>query len=519
MKSRQVSMKSGLTRRTVIQAMGIGAGMILGNELLFAKEKAPQTSSPRGGILRAAFPGSANNSLNVLQSTNSTINNVRARLLWDPLAEVDDEKISWRLMTSAESNKDSTLWTIKLRQGVTFSNGKKLTAKDVLYSLHSYTTQPGSQNGWLKPLDISSSHIEDDYTISLQLRRPVGTFDWLLAQAMFIFPEGTTDFDNAPGSGAYTLSSFNQDKSVLIAQHNYWDDSAGPYLDEIHLYSVEDSTARLNGLKAGQFDYSGGLTLLTAKTEKNNPLIKIWQSDHSQMSSLAFSMNLSKPPFNNPYVVDALKYGIDREAMVRSVTLGMGETANDSLGAGQAWFNSTLPTRQYDPEHSKALLKKSGLTSVTAMIRTTDYQYGTLESAILLLKQAKNAGFNLTLNRLPAADYYSDFTALLNTPLQTNSYHSMPLPVSLPFYYGKDAPWSFTGPAPQELTKLVNAMQKSKEEDLREKTAELQNWLWLYGGDAIFARIPSVAGSSPRVENVKAAGFFDSPLLRDAWLA
>lgn len=136
-----------------------------------------------------------------------------------------------------------------------------------------------------------------------------------------------------------------------------------------------------------------------------------------------------------------------------------------------------------------------------------------------MLKQARNAGFNLTLNRLPAADYYSDFTTLLNTPLQTNSYHSMPLPVSLPFYYGKDAPWSFTGPSSQELTKLVNAMQSSKMEGLREKMADLQHWLWLYGGDAIFARLPSVAGSSPRVENVKAAGFFDSPLLRDVWLA
>ncbi|EAU6350681.1 TPA: ABC transporter substrate-binding protein [Salmonella enterica] len=511
-------MKSGLTRRTVLQAMGIGTGLVLSNKLLFAGEK-KQEMYPRGGILRAAFPGSANNSVNVLLSTNSTINNVRARLIWDPLAEIDGGNISWRLMTSAESNHDATLWTIKLRQGVTFSNGQKLTAKDVLYSLHIYSTQSGSQNGWLKPLDISSSHIKDDYTLSLQLKRPVGTFDWLLAQAMFIFPEGTKDFTNAPGSGAFTLGAFNQDKSVLIAQHNYWDDNAGPYLDEIHLYSVEDSTARLNGLKAGQFDYSGGLTLLSARTEQKNPLIKIWQSDNSQMNSLAFSMNLSKPPFNNPDVVNALKYGIDREAMVRSVTLGMGEVANDSLGVGQTWFDSSLPVREYDPEHSKALLKKAGLTSVTAMIRTTDYQYGTLESAILLLKQARNAGFNLTLNRLPAADYYSDFTTLLNTPLQTNSYHSMPLPVSLPFYYGKDAPWSFTGPSSQELTKLVNAMQSSKMEGLREKMADLQHWLWLYGGDAIFARLPSVAGSSPRVENVKAAGFFDSPLLRDVWLA
>ncbi|ELW9443446.1 hypothetical protein R0595_002536 [Pluralibacter gergoviae] len=38
------------------------------------------------------------------------------------------------------------------------------------------------------------------------------------------------------------------------------------------------------------------------------------------------------------------------------------------------------------------------------------------------------------------------------------------------------------------------------------------------GGDAVFARIPSIAASTPAVGGVRAAGFFDYPLLRDAWL-
>jgi peptide/nickel transport system substrate-binding protein len=511
-------MNQGLTRRTLIKAMGITAGMGMTNSIA-TLAWADDVNPIRGGVLRAAFAGSSSDSTNVLRSTNSNIDYVRARLIWDSLAEIDDQKIVWRLMESAEPNSNATRWTLKIRRGVTFSDGRKLTSKDVIFSLRTWLSQPGSQSGWLKPLDLNASRVEDESTLTLQLNKPVGTFDLLLAQSIFIFPEGTQDFNAAIGSGPYSLKSWSQDESILQARRDYWDSAnGGPWLDEIHLYAISDTSARLNGLKAGQFDYAGGMTLLTARAEQSNPALKLWHSSKAEMSNLALSMNLSKPPFNQPEVVEALKYSIDREAMVRAVTMGLGEVANDALGVGQPWFNTELPVRHYDVDRAKTILKKAGLTSVKASIRTSDYEYGTAESATLLLRQAKGAGFDLSLNRVPAADYYSDFNLLLNTPLQTNLYRPMPLPVALPFYYGSEAPWSFTGPASPELDKLMNAMQAARGNELRSRTAEVQQWLWQHGGDAVFARIPSIAASTPSVSGIRAAGFFDYPLLRDAWL-
>ncbi|QTP14845.1 ABC transporter substrate-binding protein [Serratia symbiotica] len=508
----------GLTRRTLIKTMVIGAGISLSNGFLplaWADEPKPN----RGGVLRAAFASSSSDSTNVLRSTNSNIGYIRARLVWDSLAEVDNQRIVWRLMESADPNRDATRWTVKLRQGVTFSDGHKLTSKDVMFSLRTWLSQPSSQNGWLKPLDLAASRLEDDHTLTLQLHKPVGSFDLLLAQSIFIFPENTQDFAAAIGSGSYTLKSWSQDKSVLQARSDYWDAAnGGPWLDEIQLYSMSDTAARLNGLKAGQFDYVGGMASLTARAEQANPAVKLRHSPKSEMSNLAFSMNLSKAPFNQPEVVEALKYAIDREMMVRVVTMGLGEVANDTLCAGQPWFNTDLPVRHYDPERARSLLQKAGVKSVAATIRTSDYEYGTAESATLLLRQAKGAGFDLRLDRVPAADYYSDFNLLLNTPLQTNLYHPMPLPVALPFYYGSAASWSFTGPATPQLDGLINAMQAARADALRQRVADVQHYLWQQGGDAVFARIPSIAASAPGVFGVKAVGFFDYPLLRDAWL-
>lgn len=510
-------MHQGLTRRTLIKAMGIGAGVVVGGSfspLAWADEQ-----PVRGGVLRAAFAGSASDSTSVLNSTTSNLAYVRARIVWDSLAEIDNDRIVWRLMTSAEPNKDATEWTLKIRPGVTFSNGHALTAKDVFFSLKVWKSQPGSQSGWLKPLDLAASQVVDGETLRLKLNKPVGSFDLLLAQSIFIIPDGTTNLANAPGSGPYVLKSWSSEKSVLQARGDYWDAGrGGPWLDEIQLFAISDAAARLNGVKAGQLDYAGGMALLTARAEKGNPGLHLWHSASNEMSNLAFSMNLSKAPFNRPEVVEALKYAIDRETMVRAVTMGFGAVANDALGAGQPWFNAGLPVRHYDPEKAKSLLKRAGLADVEAEVRTSDYEYGTAESATLLLRQAKAGGFNLRLNRIPAQDYYSDFSLLLNTPLQTNLYRPMPLPVALPFYYGSGAPWPFTGPATPALDNLMNAMQAARGDALRARVADVQQWLWQQGGDAIFARIPSVAASTPAVAGVRGAGFFDYPLLRDAWL-
>ena len=138
-------MQKRLTRRTLIKAMGIGAGAALvgGAPLAWGAEDKPL----KGGMLRAAFAGSASDSTSVLNSTGSNLAYVRARLIWDSLAEIDGDRIVWRLMTSAEPDKDATLWTLKIRRDVTFSDGRRLTAKDVFYSLKVWKSQPGSQSG------------------------------------------------------------------------------------------------------------------------------------------------------------------------------------------------------------------------------------------------------------------------------------------------------------------------------------------------------------------------------------
>ncbi|MGW2373492.1 ABC transporter substrate-binding protein [Kitasatospora sp. NPDC001683] len=197
----------------------VGAGVVLGSGLLTAcssgssaraplATQSPTASAPprRGGKLRAAFAGSSAESTSVLQATGSAIDYVRARLIWDTLGEIEGSAPVWRLAESVEPNADATRWTVRLRDGATFSDGRKLTAQDVLFSLRALASSPTVQSGLLGGLDAGASAVRDG---------PDGFFDLVLAQSMFVFPDGTTDLAHAPGSGPFVLKSWTAGSSSL----------------------------------------------------------------------------------------------------------------------------------------------------------------------------------------------------------------------------------------------------------------------------------------------------------------
>lgn len=510
-------MFQGVSRRSLIKNIGLLAGSSLFSNSLYSMDKITSSPPGKGGVLRAAFTGSNSGPANVLTATRTPLGYVRARLIWDTLADSQNGKIEYRLMESAEPDSSSTRWTLKIRPGITFSDGRTLSARDVLYSLQQLAAAPGAQSGWLAPLDVSASRVQDSQTLMLQLKQPVGAFDWRLAQGMMIFPADSKSGLSALGSGAWILGEQNATVTQLLPRHDYWDAASGPWLDRIELYAVDDMNARMNGLKAGQFNYVAGIGLVNAHSEQRNSEVQVLVAPKDEWGSLVFSMNLSTEPFNRQEVVDALKLAINREEMARILGFGFGQSANDALGVGQHWYTPDLPQRHYDPEQAKVLLQRAGIVP-RASIRTSNFTWGLAESATLLLRQSAPAGFSLTVNKLPVADFYSDMAALMNAPLKTSTFHAMPLPVALPFYYGSAAPYSFTGPASPQLDVLMKTLQAARGDAMTQAIHDVQHYLYQHGGDAIFARLPSVALATKDVRGIRSGGVFEYPLLRGAWL-
>lgn len=503
----------GISRRRLLLATGVlGAGCLPFTSSLLAQEAPPVRR--RGGVLRAAFTGKTSAPLNILTATESPLSFVRARLVWDTLAEIHQGEIRYRIMESAETDKTATRWHLKIRRGVIFSDGTPLTSRDVFDSLQMMAANPTVQSASLAPVDFPASHIDDDYSLTLMLKQPVGAFNLHLALAMFVFPRHNPRI----GSGGWFIDSCDENLCRLKPVTAYWDESQAPLLDEIRLYGVDDMTARVNGLKAGQFDYITMVPLINAITERNNPAIKVVLADKVEWGDLGFVMNITRPPFNQPDVVEAFRLSIDRQAMVKTLTFGMGEVANDLFGAGQIWFNDQLPVRPYDPEKARGLLKRAGMDSVSQAIRSSNYEWGMMESATLLLRQAKPAGFNLSINKIPVPDYYSDMQALIEAPVKSMRFGGPGLlPVTLGHFYGSKTMYPFSGVSGEKVDQLLETLQRAQGEAIIPAVQDIQEYLYYHGGDAVFVRMPAVALSAPKLNGIQSAGSFDYPQLRAAW--
>jgi peptide/nickel transport system substrate-binding protein len=518
------------SRRGFLRAAGGAAVLAAGTGLLAACGGAASADPsgagapppPRkGGTLRAAFIDGSNSSPSVLLSTQSALSYTRARMIWDSLGEVVGGVPQWRIAESVSPNADATQWTVKVRRGITFHSGKPVTAADVAYSLKTFVDKQARQSQWLYDIDFASVRTPDQYTLVLPMKQPNGLMDLILALAIFVFPDGTTDFDKAEGSGPFTDGGYTPgQQALLIRNDHYWDaDHGGPYLDQLILVNATESNARMNGLKAGQFDYAANVQLAAARSERANPAVRIIVPTKDLWSDVVINANVAQQPFTDPRITQALHYAVDRASLLKTVALGYGEIGNDLYCKHDTSYDDSLPQYQYDPEKAKSLLAAAGHSDLRLTVRTSPYQYGMLETAAAWVSQAAAAGITVTTNSVAPNDFYSNPQVFATTPLQCFVSPSQPLALQELTTYGSQAEGASSGMT-TSVDPLMSAVKTAVDPDHR-RTAltKLQEYLYHNSGQVIPIRIPDLAATTSKVYGVKPQGFADYPSFRDAYLA
>ena len=180
----------------------------------------------RGGDFRLGVTGGG--AKDIMDGQNIITKPDQARLLtaWETLLTFDDE---YQLTTDglAESvEQDSpTQYTIVLQKGIEFSNGKELTADDVVYSLQRIGTEDNGLTGYAATatMDIKNLKKVDKYTVQLPLLSPDSTIPQTLASYTFgIVPVDyeafSGDASTQIGTGAYILKSFTPEKVKWLVE-------------------------------------------------------------------------------------------------------------------------------------------------------------------------------------------------------------------------------------------------------------------------------------------------------------
>ncbi|MGL5749341.1 MAG: ABC transporter substrate-binding protein, partial [Paraclostridium sp.] len=216
------------------------------------------------------------------------------------LVKIDkDGNIVPGIAESWEKSEDGKTWTFKLRNNAKWSNGDSVTAKDFEYSWKR-TLDPATAStygfimydivgakdynlGKVDNADNVGIKAVDDYTLQVELVRPVHYFDSLMFFKSFLpqnqkiveqfGQEYGTDKDKIVFNGPFTLSEWKlEDIYVMSKNPGYWDASSVK-VDKINTKIVKDANAALNLYETGDIDIVG-LTSENVDKYKESPEFK-----------------------------------------------------------------------------------------------------------------------------------------------------------------------------------------------------------------------------------------------------
>lgn len=380
-----------------------------------ASESAEGTGPVPGGILRVGAGGGAADILDA-QHIISKSDITRQVTTFEPLMSFSPDYvpeytngIAQDVTANAADN-----YTIKLKDGVKFSNGNLVTADDVIYSMTRCLDVDLALYGGaaLRPiLEASGLTKIDDQTVQVQLMQDVSNFkEALCAYVLAIVPVGYQRFDGdvatQVGTGPYMLTEFEiGKKSVHVRNPHYWD-TGKPYFDEVHIFSFGDGDSMLAALLADQIDVAGDISAASMETVGGTDGYATVNAAGG--SWLDFVMAVDQEPFTDVRVRQAFRLMVDRPAMVEQVLAGYGSIANDLFSPLDANYAKELPQRVQDLPAAMALLAEAGQSDLVIDLFTTPDTAALVDMCHLFAEQAKGAGVTVNVQVLDSGTYWGD---------------------------------------------------------------------------------------------------------------
>jgi peptide/nickel transport system substrate-binding protein len=495
--------------------------MIIVAVMALALSAFPAMAEKKGGILKFAVP-SVKPGLDPARATTGDGYMLTA-LIFSNLTRVSHElKPEPQLAHKWEANADSSEWTFHLVKNAKFSNGRAVTAHDVKFSFDRILDPKTASKGRKAMGPITEITAKDDHTVVIKLKGPYADLPLQLATtfARVIAKENLEDISHKPiGSGPYILKEYIPgNKAILVKNPNYFEKGL-PYLDEIHQIYIKEYAAQVSALKTGEIDIMYFAPVEIVDQLKSDPNIDVRIVAAPSFQPLVMFVN--EKPFNNVKVRQALRFALDREAMLEAATGGFGALGNDTpVGPSNPYYNKALPQRKRDLAKSKKLLAEAGATGVEISIFTSTGRPGLEPAAIVAQQNLNEAGFKAKIESVEIARLYKDIlrNPAPNRTSQNNWFGRATIDETLTPFFTTKATWNFSGYSNPEVDDLLDKARSRTDFAGRKKLYDrVQEILYNEGPTAVPYFKNYVSAVRKEVKNYKLipVQYVD---LRDTWI-
>ncbi|MGV9292542.1 ABC transporter substrate-binding protein [Amycolatopsis sp. NPDC003676] len=356
----------------------------------------------------------------------------------------------------APDPKDASTWTIRVRDGVEFHNGKTLGADDVMFTINRILDPKlgAAAAALLGAIDPAGLKKLDKRTVRLKLKYPNSQLADGFTSFCGVVPVGF-DPRNPVGTGAFRQESFIPHQQWAGTRNpHYWRPDSAPYLDRVELIGLSSPVAAVNAMLSGQVDAIDTVLISQLPRLKQRKDLVVVES---QTGSVQFvSMNCRKGQlFEDPRVRKAFKLMLDRQQLVNTIYSGHGAIGND-VGVFPQWDSAcdpSLPPPAQNLDQARALLREAGKEGMTVPLRVAELLPGMTETAQVLIEQAKKIGVTITLDQVrDNAQFYTG--EYYKAQLQIDYASTMSMYGGAEYYWLSDAGYNAAGYADPEVDSL-----------------------------------------------------------------
>ena len=269
---------------------------------------------------------------------------------------------------------DGLHWTVKIREGVTFTDGTSLNADDVA-ATYGAIFDPASASPLLTSFDmVRSVSVAGPNLVQFDLRYPYAAMPTKMllgiapVERLTGGPASESTLNTDPvGTGPYKLVSLRPDQAVLEANETYWD--GAPQVKSLTLVHVPDDNARAQRLAAGEVD-GANLPPRLAATFTDRDGFQV--SSNTSADWRGVSLPAGNPVTADPAMRAALNRAVDRQAIVDHVLAGYGRPASTPFP--QVYGAAYEPTAAFAFDRAAAakILDDAGWRETPSGVREKD---------------------------------------------------------------------------------------------------------------------------------------------------
>ncbi len=347
------------------------------------------------------------------------------------------------LAESWESTPDFKTWTFKLKPGLKYEDGTPITAKDIKYGVErSFSPDidkgaPYAKN-YLDCADYKGPYVAgnnggkgctaietpDDNTVVFKLNTPVSEFNHTATMKTFSpVPQAKdtkTQYDNKPfSSGPYKIQQYVRDKSLTLVRNENWDEKSDPVRTALpdkfeFKFGGDEATVDQQLIQNGAADqnavsFSGVQPQNLAKLSSAQVKDRVIEGGDVCRRYIAFNQN--HPIMQDQKLREALAYGMDKKAYITGRggdrLNGIVNTIIPETLEGYKDTNPFPGPETGDVEKAKQLLSESKYKGQQLVLGASDATDISIKAAEAAQAAWKRIGVNVTIKKIPGANYYS----------------------------------------------------------------------------------------------------------------